>query len=165
MEQTVRWETGISLRQTFPPGAFVPSVTKSEQISVVVGEGEHRLQLLHSSTGAMIKKNPSRFLLSPGHVSITKCHHHGVGVGLGCSEVGLISYILGWNAFWRVTAMAEVDVINSIAMVVIRITVNLQGSTATAAVMNIKGAAAGMNIKGTAAIVRSILVWPIIFVT
>ena len=47
-----------------------------KQIAVIVGEGEHRLHPLLSSTRTMIKKDLTRFVLGLGKVSITKCQNN-----------------------------------------------------------------------------------------
>jgi len=94
-------------------------VPKSEQVAVIVGEGKYCLHFLLSSTGTMIKKDPPRFILSPGQIGITKCQYNGVVVGLDCSEVGLVSDHLGWNRSWSLTAMVQVvvEVIRNIVII------------------------------------------------
>ena len=113
-------------------------MTKLKQIAVVVGEGELWLHPLLSSTGTMFKKDLPRFVLGLGKVSITKCQHNGVVVGLGRSEVGLVSDLLGWNRSGGLTTMVKVKVIRMIVV-------------ATITRLSIKGAATAMgNIKGAA---------------
>ena len=85
-------------------------MTKLEQISVVVGEGEPRLHILLRSTRAMIKKDLPRFALGLGKVSISKCHDHCVGVGLGSREIGLVGDLFGWNRSRSITPMVLVEI-------------------------------------------------------
>ena len=123
-------------------------MTKLKQIAVVVGEGELWLHPLLSSTGTMFKKDLPRFVLGLGKVSITKCQHNGVVVGLGRSEVGLVSDLLGWNRSGGLTTMVKVKVIR---MIVVATITRLSIKGAATAMGNIKGAATAMgNIKGAA---------------
>ena len=123
-------------------------MTKLKQIAVVVGEGELWLHPLLSSTGTMFKKDLPRFVLGLGKVSITKCQHNGVVVGLGRSEVGLVSDLLGWNRSGGLTTMVKVKVIR---MIVVATITRLSIKGAATAMGNIKGAATVMgNIKGAA---------------
>ena len=111
-------------------------MTKLKQIAIVVSEGEFRLHPLLSSTRTMFKKDLSCFVLGLGKVGITKCQYDGVVVGLGCSEVGFVSDVLGWNRLGGLTAMVKVEVIRNIIIV-------------TIARLSIKGTATAMNnIKG-----------------
>ena len=95
-------------------------MTKLEQIAIVVGEGELGLHFLLSSTGTMIKKDLPRFVLSLGKVGVTKCHLHGVGVGLGCSEVGLVGDLLSWNRSGCFAAVVQLEIIKGVIIVIIR---------------------------------------------
>ena len=123
-------------------------MTKLKQIAVVVGEGELWLHPLLSSTGTMFKKDLPRFVLGLGKVSITKCQHNGVVVGLGRSEVGLVSDLLGWNRSGGLTTMVKVKVIR---MIVVATITRLSIKGAATAMGNIKGAATAMgNIEGAA---------------
>ena len=123
-------------------------MTKLKQIAIVVGEGEFRLHPLLSSTRTMFKKDLSCFVLGLGKVSITKCQHDGVVVGLDRSEVGLVSNLLGWNRSGGLTAMVKMKVIRMIVVVTIT---RLSIKGAATAMGNIKGAATIMgNIKGAA---------------
>ena len=95
-------------------------MTKLEEIAVVVGEGELRHHFLLRSAGTMIKENPPRFILGSGKVGVTKCHLHGVGVGLRCSEVGLVGDLLGWNRLGCIASMVQLEVIKGNIIVIIR---------------------------------------------
>ena len=86
IEHTVGWEAGINLRQTFPPGTFVPPMTKLEEVAVVMFEGEDWLKFFLSSAWTVLEQDPPRLILSSGKVSLTKCQNHCVVVGLSCSQ-------------------------------------------------------------------------------
>ena len=117
-------------------------MTKLEQISVVVGEGELRLHFLLSSARAMIKKDIPRFVLGISKVSITKCHDHCVGVGLGSREIGLVGDLLGWNRSRCVTAMVQVEIIGNIVIIALS---KLDIDVAAAIKGHIMGAATSMG--------------------
>ena len=85
MEHTVGGNNVIVRFNTSSSGTFVPAMAKLEQIAIVVSEGEDWLRLLLGSTRAVFRQDFPGILLSPSNVSITKCHEHCEGIGVGSS--------------------------------------------------------------------------------
>ena len=90
----------------------------------------------------MIKKDPPRFVLGLGKVSISKCHDHRVGVGLGSREIGLVGDLLGWNRSRCVTALVQVEIIGNIVIIALS---KLDIDVAAAIKGHIMGAATSMG--------------------
>ena len=90
----------------------------------------------------MIKKDPPRFVLGVGKVSISKCHDHRVGVGLGSREIGLVGDLFGWNRSRCVTAMVQVEIIGNIVIIALS---KLDSDVAAAIKGHIMGAATSMG--------------------
>ena len=111
MEHTVGGNNVIVRFNTSSSGTFVPAMAKLEQIAIVVSEGEDWLRLLLGSTRAVFGQDSPGILLSPGEVSITKCHEHCEGIGVGSSEIGAICLLLGWDGWWIINTVMEVEIV------------------------------------------------------
>ena len=111
MEHTVGGNNVIVRFNTSSSGTFVPAMAKLEQIAIVVSEGEDWLRLLLSSTRAVFGQDSPGILLSPGEVSITKCHEHCEDIGVGSSEIGAICLLLGWDGWWIINTVMEVEIV------------------------------------------------------